>query len=122
MKLRNAVIAATLFAIIGPVAANAAVPAGAIKASFDCAKAGTRIEHLICSDPVLAELDVAMGMQYKSIMEVANDKKHHREQQREWIKERNRCQDAQCVADSYTEHLEQLDMMTRYMSNSVHNR
>ncbi len=42
-----------------------ALPAHA--ASFDCAKAGTEIEHAICNSPELSRLDEAMAAAYRSV-------------------------------------------------------
>jgi len=41
-----------------------ALPAVAAGASFDCAKASTRIERLICSSPALSELDTKVAKRY----------------------------------------------------------
>ena len=36
-------------------------------ASFDCTKAGTQVEKLICSTPILGELDVALSQNYRNM-------------------------------------------------------
>ncbi|WP_160296756.1 hypothetical protein [Sphingomonas sp. ERG5] len=41
--------------LLGLVLLIGTAPAGA--ASFDCAKASTRVEKLVCSDPQLSRLD-----------------------------------------------------------------
>jgi len=43
-------------------------------ASFDCAKAGTQIEHLICADENLSELDEGYGALYKLAREKTRTK------------------------------------------------
>jgi uncharacterized protein len=62
--------------------------------SFDCSKATTRIESIICSDPELAELDANLGRVYKQEYArlVGDDRKGLITNQRQWISSRN----AQC--------------------------
>lgn len=83
--------------------------AAMVSPSFDCAKAGSAVEHLICSDAKLARLDVAMAANYKAMMasnigEGARDEL--KSTQRDWIKARNRCADADCLSSSYKERLD----------------
>lgn len=87
-----------------------------IKASFDCAKAGTRVEKLICSEAGVAELDVAVSQRYKSAMTMADDKAFYRQDQRNWIKERNQCGDIQCLVESHHDRIEQLDLVIYHMN------
>jgi clan AA aspartic protease (TIGR02281 family) len=62
--------------------------------SFDCAKATTRIESIICSDPELAEWDASLGRAYKQeyALLAGNDRQGLIKDQRHWISSRN----AQC--------------------------
>lgn len=76
--------------------------------SFDCAKASSKIEKLICSDADLADLDMALGDVYSSRIKstTESDKKALRETQKDWIKNvRNACQDVQCATDAYMDRL-----------------
>jgi uncharacterized protein YecT (DUF1311 family) len=59
----RAIFIALVFGAIGPgpVIAQSATPLP----SFDCAKATAQIEHMICSDPELAQWDGRMGEAYK---------------------------------------------------------
>lgn len=61
--------------------------------SFDCRKASTATESAICGNPVLAGLDRDLGQAYKVALSAAGvDAKVVREDQREWIKNRDiRC-------------------------------
>ena len=58
----------------------------ATAASFDCRKASTDIEHEICDDPVLSELDAEMGRLYHKAKDIPGMK----QEQHDWIKFRNR--------------------------------
>ena len=41
--------------------------------SFDCAKAGTTIEQMICGDGVLANWDAEMGQLYRQALKIQNN-------------------------------------------------
>jgi uncharacterized protein len=89
---------------MAPVAAAPRTPTP----SFDCAKASSKIEKLICSDADLADLDMAMGDTYSTRIKTTteSDKKVLRETQEEWIKNvRNACQDVKCATEAYQERL-----------------
>lgn len=59
--------------------------------SFDCRKASTRVETLICADADLMKVDSVMGNLYWTLIERLSDpeKLELRRQQREWISARN---------------------------------
>ncbi|GHV16901.1 hypothetical protein AGMMS49938_17320 [Fibrobacterales bacterium] len=68
------------------------------KTSFDCAKASTDVENLICTTEDLAEYDQKMADLYKKVSKDPSVK----EEQRKWIKERNACKsDVDCLRDQY---------------------
>lgn len=76
--------------------------------SFDCAKASSKIEKLICSDADLADLDMALGDAYSARIKASTegDKKALRESQKDWVKNvRNACQDVKCASDAYSDRL-----------------
>ena len=80
--------------------------------SFDCKKASTTVEHTICADPVLAELDVVMAARYKQALNATSNKEALRSRQREWLKQRGQCAKAadifRCLQQRYRERLSQL--------------
>ena len=58
--------------------------------SFDCAKAATEVEKLICSDDELAKLDVEMNKSYHAFMKTLDDDFYRdklKTKQREWLKD-----------------------------------
>lgn len=81
-------------------------------ASFDCNKASTKIEKLICSDSEVGYLDEELAKVYNLKMKSLPDdlKKVFRNQQREWIKIRNKKCDINgyACAKSYTKRIPEL--------------
>lgn len=80
---------------------NLLIPALAQAASFDCGKASTKVEKLVCEDAVLSRLDEEMNAAYKAALK---DSKHAgaiRQLQKEWAKKRDACSDAACVTADY---------------------
>lgn len=65
----------------------ASIPAAA--ASFDCSKASTEVEQIICSDKQLSRLDEQMAETYKQAFANAPDKGQLKTEQRNWLKRRN---------------------------------
>ena len=54
--------------VLTTLAAGNVYAAEEIKPSFDCAKAKTRVEKLICSDAELAKLDREMSSEYRTLV------------------------------------------------------
>jgi uncharacterized protein YecT (DUF1311 family) len=74
--------------------------------SFDCAKAGSVIEQLICKDDALARLDVQLAQAYKAAARQASDKGRLKSEQLDWLKNRrNDCSTAECVSAAYEARL-----------------
>lgn len=87
---------------------------GAARPSFDCAKASTNVERMICDDPSLGDKDRQVSVTYRtwvqrvkagdlidSIDEIVAD-------QKAWVQRRNACQTAACVSKAYDERIEEL--------------
>ena len=55
-------------------------------ASFDCAKATTKIEKVICANPKLSELHEKLSARYKKALELSPVPEDSKEQQRAWVK------------------------------------
>lgn len=70
-------------------------------ASFDCAKASTRSERLICSDRKLQELDEKVTVAYRTAYSAASDKQGLKAEQFEWLKQRDVCETSDCIAEAY---------------------
>jgi uncharacterized protein YecT (DUF1311 family) len=82
-----------------PGSATPVMPqATAIVASFDCSRASSAIEHMICSTPEAADSDRRLSDAYSGAVSRASDKAALKQDQRTWIKqERNACTDAACL-------------------------
>lgn len=91
-------------------------PAVASGPSFDCAKAGGKVETLICNDPALAALDLKLAAAYDRALErVARDGySDPRAMQRGWVKGRNDCWKAEdvrdCVEAGYRQRIAELQI------------
>jgi len=87
---------------------------GAAAASFDCAKAATLVEHAICADRKLSDLDDQLAAAYRNVLAAASDANAIRARQREWLaNERNKCRDSTCIQDAYAKRLAELFVRNR---------
>ena len=80
-------------------------------ASFDCAKAASKVENLICDTPVVSKLDDELGKAYKDSIKKANEEQKQRlvSDQKKWLKQsRNICNDESCFKHAYTFRIEEL--------------
>jgi uncharacterized protein len=79
-------------------------------ASFDCAKAKTKIDKLVCGDPKLSDLDDKLSALYKKVLELSPVPEDSKEQQRDWVKgSRNTCKDAACLEKAYVSRISELE-------------
>ncbi|MBN2824299.1 MAG: DUF1311 domain-containing protein, partial [Campylobacterales bacterium] len=86
--------------------------------SFDCQKASTDVEKLICSDSELSAMDETMARAYKSALQ--NDGDRVKMQQLRWLKyTRNDCSTLMCLKDAYKLQIDRLEgYSTRQRSRS----
>jgi len=73
-------------------------------ASFDCRKASSTIEKLVCDTPAISKLDDDLGKAYKEATRKANEEQKQRlaTDQKYWLKHvRNLCADESCVKQAY---------------------
>jgi len=77
--------------------------------SFDCTKARSQAEQLICADPELAALDADLCTLYEKAKTAAPDKAAFARQNRaEWKRREATCSDKQCLLDWYALRRSQL--------------
>ncbi len=96
-----------------------AVPSatGQIIASFDCSKASSSAERLVCADPELARLDLRLADIYKKLLKIYPDKAQLKGEQANWIREsRNACSSIDCMKSIYQERLSDLESAGQYLS------
>lgn len=86
----------------------AAIASVAHGASFDCARAGTRIEHLICDSVDLPSLDAQLDGAYQGALDRSLHPDKVKAQQVAWLKSREACADAQCLIALYQQRIETL--------------
>jgi len=83
--------------------------AHSMAASFDCAKAMTKTEKAICADATLSLLDETLSNNYMMILSAnigSGARSAIKAEQRAWLSSRNRCNDRQCLVNSYVERID----------------
>lgn len=86
-------------------------------ASFDCSKAVSEVERLICQNHELGKLDEELAQSYRDALEIAPEmvdqtgrslgqlEEGLKVEQKAWLSERNKCRDVSCLKRSYEERL-----------------
>lgn len=90
-------------------------------ASFDCAKAKTSVEKLVCSDPSISALDDALNEEYETATAVNSDEENSslRAQQKAWLASRNKCADIACLRRSYEKRIKELACSSNNTGSAV---
>lgn len=90
-------------------------------ASFDCEKAGTEVEKLICADSELSKLDEEMGKTYAEALKEFSVPEALKLRQRQWFKRRDACVDRglpkyimQCVKEIYQQRLAEIKGLMKF--------
>lgn len=77
-----------------------------IGASFDCSKAKSANEKLICSNETLSRLDDALSQEYQKLLKQYSDTKPVMQWQRSWLRsEALNCKDSDCLIKSYQKRI-----------------
>lgn len=78
--------------------------------SFDCGGRISAVEAMICDDPHLAKMDALLARTYESVRADADadGRAELLTGQREFLLERNQCDDVACIEDAYTERLSEI--------------
>lgn len=104
-------------ALAGAVAAPQQAPVAQPRPSFDCAKASTAIEGMICGNAELADLDSRLAVAYRDLRQVADDPEREKRDQVAWVREvRNACKTVDCLLQTYTERVDDLEATAQYLS------
>jgi len=78
-------------------------------ASFDCRKASTKPEELICADTELSTLDEQLSNAYREALTKGVNKASVKEWQKNWLFfSRDSCAEAACLKTVYASHLSEL--------------
>ncbi|NKF24510.1 lysozyme inhibitor LprI family protein [Solimonas marina] len=84
-------------------------PSAGFSPSFDCSKASSPQEALICSHRDLAEADVTLSRTYKAALLASQNKAALKDDQRNWIHTvRDVCSTAECLSQAYRARIDQL--------------
>lgn len=84
-------------------------------ASFDCAKAKTEVEKLICSNDELSKLDESLSEAYLRALNRTDIKQQTIKSQRQWLKyERNVCQNVECIKNAYETRIKELGLTSSF--------
>ncbi|MBF0185430.1 MAG: DUF1311 domain-containing protein [Magnetococcales bacterium] len=98
-----------LFSGVGLAAEEATPP---LKAGFDCRKASSAVEKMICADQRLAALDAELSARYKEAVRSVADPEALQRAQRSWLQqERNLCSTPDCLLQIYPQRLQALSVL-----------
>lgn len=71
--------------------------------SFDCMKAASQVEKMICTEPTLFRLDEELAAQFRRIVA---DRPEVQPQQTEWLRtSRDKCETVDCLTAAYTDQI-----------------
>lgn len=85
-------------------------------ASFDCKRPGTKVETMICGDPLLSDLDDLLHSVYRSHARPDDEGETEElnlpdkvvDEQKRWLVTRNGCGDAACLETQYEARIDAL--------------
>lgn len=111
MLIRFVIIIATLFVSCLPLAEGADY-----NASFDCTKAISSVEKLVCEYPDLATLDVTLSQLYQMGIPAGRAKDNVIKSQRLWLRDvRNKCKDKDCIEKAYKNRINVISRVDKIM-------
>lgn len=88
-------------------------------ASFDCAKAGTVQEKLICADRTLSSLDEKLAQSYQSAASESPKPEEIKKLQQQWLRNiRNKCTSKPCLVESYEKRIDELAVRQSNAANA----
>lgn len=91
-------------------AAPASVDNNPFSPSFDCTKATSSQERMICGDRELSKLDIQMAGAYADARQKSTDANALKAEQKQWLKITQRsCSDKACLVGAYTSRIAELD-------------
>jgi uncharacterized protein len=84
-------------------------------ASFDCTKAKSELEKLICNDHELSKQDDSMNEAYLKALNRTDIKEQAIQSQKEWLKYvRNVFQKAECIKTAHESRIKELGLMSSF--------
>lgn len=114
---RAGLTSSVIIIFVAPLALFLAHPA--VAASFDCAKAATVIEKMICGIAELSKLDEVLGKEYARVLAQASDAAALKSTQRAWLRDtRDSCTDAVCLKAAYEARIGVLAEKTKSLAGA----
>lgn len=95
--------------VLGVVVFVGGLATSAGAASFDCTKAATAVEKMICGNEGLSKLDEVMADTYKAQLAARPNDPSIRNDQATWLQERNKCTSDSCLVVAYLDRLKALE-------------
>jgi uncharacterized protein YecT (DUF1311 family) len=95
--------------LLSTLIATLSFPMLSCAASFDCTKASSTTEKLICNNEFISKLDEQLASSYKQAMEKSIDKDVLKKSQAAWLKQQRACKDAACLEIAYQARINDLN-------------
>lgn len=102
-----------------PMLAGLMLAVSAQGASFDCGKAQTKMEHIICDNPEISKLDEELSVAYKAALKDEKQADAIKQAQKQWMKARNGCPDTVCIKQAYEARLLSVRSKISFPENST---
>lgn len=84
----------------------------AVQPSFNCGRASSAAEHMICADSRLAQLDMALASAYRAALVASDDPSGLKAEQNSWrTTSRDVCNDTDCVQAAYESRIAELQAL-----------
>jgi uncharacterized protein len=84
--------------------------ANAQAASFDCGKAGTKVEHIICANSEISKMDEILSRRYTELVQWPAKTQSAKQEQTNWLRQRNACHNQECVRRAYRVRLSSMNV------------
>ena len=113
MQMEKRQIKITVYLMVSVAALMGAATSHA--ASFDCAKATTAVEKMICADAHASILDEYLNSIYRVALSESSDQIQLQLEtgQSDWLKKRDACVDADCIVRSYASRIDSISAFAR---------
>ncbi|WP_176316822.1 lysozyme inhibitor LprI family protein [Burkholderia vietnamiensis] len=87
--------------------------------AFNCAKASSKVEKMICGDSALSGADAVNADLYTEVLRTSDNPNQVKQEQRRWLKVRNACQSLACLANAYNDRYNALDHERRANTGAI---
>jgi uncharacterized protein len=88
-------------------------------ATFECKKASTFAEKVVCSDSRLSAMDDELGRLYKGALAGTPNNETLKSDQKAWLSLRDQCRDSDCIRKAYADRISALKGSSAGTADSV---